>query len=308
MKKAIVGITLCVILITSGIALLFPSAAAPEENRELINQGFESGDLNGWALYRPSGFYGSAGVHTSYYLSYIQNRYLYPAEDDYFARITAGHSSIFTTLRQTFTLSAGASIEGWAAFKAVDYVPYNDNAAVQIFTLSNAMIAQVWYHDITSWTPIGVGSYGFADWEKWSWTAPVTGTYILQYGCRNNRDFAVSSIGFFDMEEGTAKTCNFEPTSLNLESDGNYVNTKVETFPDNPEYTPHDVDASSVSVAGVGADLKFGTWNNNRFIGKADRLMVEDAIGGPGDEVEVMISGSLNDGTSFKGIAVIKAL
>jgi hypothetical protein len=99
-----------------------------------------------------------------------------------------------------------------------------------------------------------------------------------------------------------------EPQSLNLESMGNYVSFKVEDFPDNPEYSPLDVDPNQCSVAGVGADLKYATFNDNKYIGKADRLLVEDAIGAPGDEVEVEIFGYLNDGTAFKGVATIKAL
>ncbi len=98
-----------------------------------------------------------------------------------------------------------------------------------------------------------------------------------------------------------------EPQSLNLDSMGNYVSVKVESFPENPEYSPMDVDGTSVEVGGVGVDLKYGTYNNNRFIGKADRLLVEDSIGAPGAEVEVEINGQLNDGTPFLGTAIIKA-
>lgn len=106
---------------------------------------------------------------------------------------------------------------------------------------------------------------------------------------------------------GIPADVRLEPQSLNLESMGNWVNVKVESFPDNPEYSASDVNPTSVSVAGQGVELKFGTINDNRFIGKADRLMVEDAIGSPGQEVEVIVMGALNDGTGFVGMAVIKA-
>ncbi len=107
---------------------------------------------------------------------------------------------------------------------------------------------------------------------------------------------------------GIPTDTTIEPQSLNLDSMGNYVNVKVESFPDNPEYTALDVDPTSVTVAGAGVDLKYGTINNNRYIGKADRLMVEDSIGAPGAEVEVEVKGKLNDGTAFVGMAVIKAI
>jgi hypothetical protein len=99
-----------------------------------------------------------------------------------------------------------------------------------------------------------------------------------------------------------------EPQSLNLDSMGNWVQFKIFGFPENPEYTHYDVDITTVKVAGVDADLKFGTVNENKYIGKADRLMVEDAIGAPGQEVEVGVSGQVTDGTAFRGSAIIKAI
>ncbi len=105
-----------------------------------------------------------------------------------------------------------------------------------------------------------------------------------------------------------AANVELNPQSLNLDSMGNYVSFKVYDFPDNPEYTANDVDSSTCKVEDVGADLKFGTYNDNKYIGKADRLAVEDAIGAPGAEVEVGVSGQLNDGTGFKGTATIKAI
>lgn len=113
---------------------------------------------------------------------------------------------------------------------------------------------------------------------------------------------------YYDLAGGIETDVRLEPQSLNLDSNGNYVQVKVEGFPENPEYTPMEVDGTSVEVEGIGVDLKYGTLNNNRWIGKVDRLLVEDAIGLSGEEVEVSISGSLNDGTLFAGDAVIKAL
>lgn len=106
---------------------------------------------------------------------------------------------------------------------------------------------------------------------------------------------------------GIPATAEVEPKSLNLESMGNWMSFRITGFPDNPEYTPLDVDGTTCGVHGVGAELKFGTWNNNKYIGKADRLLIEDAIGAPGDEVELEVRGNLNDGTSLKGIATIRA-
>ena len=69
----------------------------------------------------------------------------------------------------------------------------------------------------------------------------------------------------------------------------------------------NEVKNTFVIVEGVNADLKFRTYNDNKFIGKADRLLVEDAIGAPGSEVELEVTGQLIDGTQFKGTAIIEA-
>jgi hypothetical protein len=112
----------------------------------------------------------------------------------------------------------------------------------------------------------------------------------------------------FDLEGGIPAEVRMEPQSLNLDSMGNYVQFKVQSFPENPEYDHYDVDPDTCMVADVNADLKFITYSDEEYIGKADRLLVEDAIGSPGQEVEVEIKGALLDGTPFAGIAVIKCL
>ncbi len=82
---------------------------------------------------------------------------------------------------------------------------------------------------------------------------------------------------------------------------------KVEGFPDNSEHSPLNVDGTTLEVAGISADPKFNAYNENKYIGKVDRLAIEDAIGASGNEVEIGVSGNLNDGTGFSGIATIKA-
>lgn len=110
-----------------------------------------------------------------------------------------------------------------------------------------------------------------------------------------------------EAEAGIPAIVDVQPTTLNLDSMGNYINIKVEDFPDNPEYSPTQVDRDTVEVEGIGVDLKFGTWNDNKFICKADRLLVEDAIGAPGDAVELAVSGDVGD-TSFEGFATLRAI
>jgi hypothetical protein len=166
---------------------------------------------------------------------------------------------------------------------------------------------------------IAMGNTGYPDvvvWDGTQWgpygrTVFVNRQICYQWDVTNRGDVLtpfVQNVGAWFGTPGIPADVRLEPQSLNLDSNGNYVQFKVEGFPENPEYGPMDVDISSVIVGGVGADLKYGTMNDNHAIGKCDRLLVEDAIGTPGDEVEVDVSGKLNDGTAFVGTAIIKAL
>jgi hypothetical protein len=159
------------------------------------------------------------------------------------------------------------------------------------------------YADVVAWDGTQYGPYGR--------TVFVNRLICYQWDMTNRGDILtpfIQNVATWFGTPGIPADVRLEPQSLNLDSNGNYISFKVEGFPENPEYGPMDVDVGSVIVQGVGADLKYGTLNNNHAIGKCDRLLVEDAIGSPGEEVEVDVSGKLNDGTAFVGTAVIKAL
>lgn len=166
--------------------------------------------------------------------------------------------------------------------------------------------------EVIVWEPAQDPRYPGGPYDNYGKTVYVRTSYIDSFGSTNRGNmitpFEQNVATWFLGPGGIPADVRLEPQSLNLDSNGNWVSLKVLGFPDNPEYTPRDVDGASCTVNGVSAYLKFGTWNDNKYIGKADRLLVEDAIGTPGDEVEVDINGKLNDGTSFAGIAIIKAL
>jgi hypothetical protein len=290
-------------MVTMAFAVMMPTTAAPGNSRGLSNQGFENGNYAGWSLYRPYGWYGSAYVRDRWYIGQSGVYYLYAPEGDYFAIIRGDHYRYATTLRQAFYIDAGSEISGFAAYDWNDYPSYYDPAWVRVYTSWGMLVSTPWYQ-----SGVGLPSYGFVDWTAWSWRAPSSGTYILEFAAMNRWDTAMDPYAFFDMPEGIPALVDFEPKSLNLESNGNYVQGKIYGFPENPEYTHYDVNVGTVQIAGVGIDMKFETINANKLIIKSDRLLVEDAIGAPGDEVEVKIRGNLNDGTAFNGMALIKAI
>lgn len=303
MRKTLIGLALCLIMIAAAFTIMCPTTAAPAGGRGIHNGRFENG-LNGWSIFKPYSNVYDPYVTTSYYLGNAQYKYVYPIDGDYFAVVPGYDYLLYTSLRQVFYANAGDSISGWAAFKFNEGSTfYNDNAAVNIYTNWGNLVAQPWYRSGSM-----VGEYGFSDWTEWKWSAPTSGTYILEYGARNNLDNAIGPYAMFDMKSGILGTVEFEPNSLNLDSNGKWVQTKVVGFPDNPEYDLYDIVPGSVSIAGIGVDPKFDTVNANKFVTKTDRLLLEDAIGGPGDQVEVKISGSLVDDTNFAGNAYVTAI
>jgi hypothetical protein len=173
----------------------------------------------------------------------------------------------------------------------------------------NGCLVQFW--DGTQWVTDGILSNLYSNFKYDFVFQPTTDSirlYNLKVTGSQSSNPCIYEWYVYEGEGGIAAEVGMEPQSLNLESNGNYVNFKVYGFPENPEYTPYDVDPTACTVGGVDADLKFGTVNDNKYIGKADRLLVEDAIGAPGEEVEVEIKGKTLDGKAFAGEALIKAL
>jgi PKD repeat protein len=90
-------------------------------------------------------------------------------------------------------LYAGQTISGWAAFDAQDYSPFNDNAMVQILDSFGYVIATPWYADVYA-----VGDFGDGPWTSWSWTAPIDGTFTIEYRVANFGDSEYDSYALFD--------------------------------------------------------------------------------------------------------------
>ena len=172
-------------LIVVSISLLVLCIASVSQASSLVNLGFETGDLTGWASS------GNASVVASH--GGASGTTYNPVSGNYFARISGGNVGTYYMLAQAFTAASGETIGGWAAFDYRDYHYYNDFAQVQILDPSGALLA-------TPWSVFGnnVPNYYDGPWTQWSWTAPSAGTYVLVYGSANGGDSALSSYGLFD--------------------------------------------------------------------------------------------------------------
>ncbi len=154
----------------------------------ISNGGFEAG-LTDWTAFIPSG--GSAHAVTTHTGS--QGTAYGPIEGGYFAELKTDGPDSYITLSQTFSISSGLWIEGWAAFDTRDHLPYNDNAAVDIFDAAGNFMATPWYLDVLT-----LGDDGDGPWEYWSWTAPESGNYTLQLYVVNSLGSGLDSCALFD--------------------------------------------------------------------------------------------------------------
>jgi hypothetical protein len=179
-KHAVYGILAMVSLLGLGIT---QSAKA-----NLVNGSFETGDFTGWTV-------GNAGLSSVVTTTNAFNGTPYnPVDGNYFARLDAGGGAgVYTLVSQGFSLTAGNSISGYAAFLAFDYLPFNDNAFVRILDSSNNIVATPWSASVAT-----VGDFGNTPWQSWNWTALTSGSYFVEFGVDNELDNALSSVALFD--------------------------------------------------------------------------------------------------------------
>ena len=173
MKKALFLLTiLCVLLFMAQIS-----------SASLVNGGFESGNMTGWTLT------GSGGVQTSVPDIGVK-------EGSYSGRISAGLGvDVYTTLSQTFDLAAGDTITGWYALRTSDR-SYHDLAYGKITTGSGS--SYLWQAEMPTPVIVGLNWVGKTDWTEWSWTAPESGTYTLEFGVANVGNNSWSSTVYLD--------------------------------------------------------------------------------------------------------------
>lgn len=201
------------ILVTVGMlqpALPLQTVAAP------INGSFESGSLGGWQMdiatgqsrsqrgYRPAG---TAKVVSSWgQLVDLPS----PRTAMNGSRFTVlgtqangnftGHRTYDISLQQELSLTAGATLSGWAFFFNGDNQA-QDSAWVKILDTEGATIATPWREQsgCASENDFMATSYRTASpWTPWSWEAPTNGAYTLSFGVTTANDNNYASYGGFD--------------------------------------------------------------------------------------------------------------
>ena len=166
--KALVTPLLAFILFLSLAAI--PAIASPG----LVNPDFESG-LLGWSSSGPAKTVASG-------MGYV------PKSGSLFAWLKTGSPGIYTTISQTFSVPAGATISGWAFFKTTETrAPANDNAQVRIKQGAN-LVATPFSENVST-----VGTGGSTPWTKWQYTFTAADNYTVEARVTNFRDILSDS-------------------------------------------------------------------------------------------------------------------
>ena len=150
---------------------------------ELLNPGFESGDLSGWeSSVSETGF--AAAVTVDYGLE-APTELVLPVEGDHFAVLESGDGFVPTRIWRTFTVPAGAAITGWARFLTREFYPYDDFGEVVIRegSVNGPVVTTLFWEGVST-----VGDWGATDWTFFAHVFEQAGTYVLEASVTNEYD------------------------------------------------------------------------------------------------------------------------
>ena len=175
---------------------------------DLVNPGFETGDLTGWTAYfqNPGG---TASAVTSF--TGVTRTYSAPY-GTYFAALHSPTGN-YTHLYQDVALSAGQVLSGMAALDLAASSGSGNYYARVTLTEEGGQSEIAWsagHYTGTVLVPFNTSG----DWSSWEWTAPKTATYELEY-----KMYGVfvngAANGLFDMAAGPSPVIP-EPGTLAL--------------------------------------------------------------------------------------------
>lgn len=168
----------------------------------IINPGFETGDFSGWEVDRGTGW----AYVTS--IGEYEPPYGIPL-GHYMAVLGAGDGdNVYTTASQTFTLRAGDTLRGCAAFSVRHrYVGNFSDAYVSMSgPAGDTVLWSAAYNNSPGESLLGM-TYDSIDrlwlvagWTAWTFTAPTSDNYTLSYGCRQGPLVEIT-LAMFDAEQ-----------------------------------------------------------------------------------------------------------
>jgi hypothetical protein len=182
-------------LIATCIALVI--FAIPSAQAQLVNGGFETGDLTGWTADLPVG---GTAIATTTHTSAIGSvspvvpgvTSWGPSEGTYFGLLKPDGAGSISYLYQTFNASLGMTLTLDYFWDSQDYSPIDDAAMgfiVEGSGLGGAVVADLFIHSVTT----DPGNYYGTPWTTVSHTFTSGGTYTLVIAISNYGDDELDS-------------------------------------------------------------------------------------------------------------------
>lgn len=159
--------------------------ATPTYSATLTNGGFETGDLSDWTY---TDGYVEVVTEAEDAIATPPFGELFTAtEGSYFARLTAGVDlDVYTLLSQPFEVLVASSLSGNAAFLAFDYLPYDDDGFVRVYSASTDQIVFA--------SSVGAaGDFGHTTWTSFTTGPLAPGSYTFEAGVRDRVELGYSS-------------------------------------------------------------------------------------------------------------------
>jgi hypothetical protein len=298
MQKLVVVVP--ILLILSGLALADPT--------DLVNPGFEAGDLSGWNSEIPAG--GSITV-------IADDWGIAPVEGGGFAFLESGAGNAYTRVWQTFSAEAGDVLSGWAYFRTTDFVGYEDNGQVQVRTggPDGTVVALLFDADIDA-----VGTEGETGWTYFEYVVPGADTYTLEARVENSFDaFLDSYLGLDAVSLVAGAPVTTEDIDVQIDvkpgSDVNPINTKSKgRIPvallgsESCDVTEVDVSTLAFGPAGAAPSHGHGHIEDVNADGYPDLVLhfdTQDAGFERGD-TEATLVGAMIDGTPIAATDHVK--
>lgn len=167
------------------IAGVLAILAMPSHAATLANGGFETGDLSDFTY--TDGFVEVITEAEDAIATAPFGEIFTATEGSYFARLTGGVDlDVYTLLSQSFELLVASRLSGDAAFLAFDYLPYDDDAFVRVYSASTDQVVFA--------SSVGaVGDFGHTSWTGFTTGSLAAGSYVFEAGVRDRVELGYSS-------------------------------------------------------------------------------------------------------------------
>ncbi len=128
--------------------------------------------------------------------------------------------------------------------------------------------------------------------------------YVTGYSYYNKRECDFTTIKYSQMKPSIKVTIDINPNTLNLKSKGKWITAYIQST---EGFDINMVDINTVTIEGL-IPIEWGDFHGTTLMMKFARSEVEDLISRPGEEVILMVTGELIDGTRFSGSDTIRVI